>query len=81
THLPDGGTPLPMLDLLARFQREFGPGTRFTSVPGDTSPGLTVLADDHATLIVNHRPTARTVRVAGARVRLEAYEVRWLERG
>lgn len=81
THLPDGGTPLPMLDLLARFQREFGPGTRFTSVPGDTSPGLTVLADDHATLIVNHRATARTVRVAGTRVRLEAYEVRWLERG
>ncbi|NUV38273.1 xylan 1,4-beta-xylosidase, partial [Streptomyces sp. KAI-27] len=77
---PDGGTPLPMLDLLARFQREFGPGTRFTAVPGDTS-GLTVLADDRAALVVNHRATARTVRVDGTRLRLEAYEVRWVERG
>ncbi|CAM5315097.1 Xylan 1,4-beta-xylosidase OS=Streptomyces rutgersensis OX=53451 GN=F0345_04715 PE=3 SV=1 [Streptomyces diastaticus subsp. diastaticus] len=80
THLPDGGTPLPMLDLFTRFQREFGPGTRFASVPGDTASGLSVLADDRAVLAVNHRATARTVRIDGARVRLEAYEVRWLGR-
>ncbi|RII18854.1 hypothetical protein DSC45_09550 [Streptomyces sp. YIM 130001] len=82
TDLADGGTPLPMLDLLTRFQREFPPGTRYepagiaTADRGD----VRVLADAETALVVNVRKHPVTARIHGKSVDLPAYGVQWLRR-
>ncbi|RFU87280.1 xylan 1,4-beta-xylosidase [Streptomyces triticagri] len=82
TDLADGGTPLPMLQLLTRFQREFPPGTRYEdiAVADDDRPDVRVLADDEAALVVNVRGRPIAAKVDGRSLDLPAYGVKWLRR-
>ncbi|WP_423509500.1 MULTISPECIES: xylan 1,4-beta-xylosidase [Streptomyces] len=78
----DGGSALPMMDLLSRFSREFPPGSRFTEVEvaaGDR-PYVRVLADEDAVLVVNIRNRPIAAEVDGRSFDLGAYGVRWLKR-
>ncbi|MER0478951.1 xylan 1,4-beta-xylosidase [Streptomyces sp. Edi2] len=75
----DGGTELPMMDLLSRFSRAFPPGER----PQDLDTGGTTvrgLADDRTALLVNTRDRRAVARVDGKDVTLAGYEVRWIGR-
>ncbi|MEV6173611.1 xylan 1,4-beta-xylosidase [Streptomyces sp. NPDC051954] len=78
----DGGTKLPMYDLVSRFDTEFPPGTRYetVSVAQKDVPDVRVLADDKAVLMVNTQDRAITATIDGNRVALQAYEVKWLDR-
>ncbi|WSA97434.1 xylan 1,4-beta-xylosidase [Streptomyces sp. NBC_01795] len=82
TQLADGGGELPMMRLLARFQKEFPPGTRWKKVRvrGADAAAVRTLGDDERALAVNTRPGPVSVRVAGDTVKLKPYEVRWLAR-
>ncbi|MFJ9665092.1 xylan 1,4-beta-xylosidase [Streptomyces sp. NPDC101219] len=84
TELTDGtgGEPLPMLDLVRRFQAEFPPGTTFVPVGVRPADGrrVRVLADREAALVVNTGDRAVRVRVDGRTLDLESHEVRWLAR-
>ncbi|RNG22561.1 xylan 1,4-beta-xylosidase [Streptomyces botrytidirepellens] len=82
TELDDGGSALPMMELLSRFGREFPPGTRFRSVDiaADDRPNVQVLADDDATLVVNTLARPIKAKVDGRSFAMDAYEVRWLKR-
>ncbi|MGI5467908.1 GH39 family glycosyl hydrolase [Streptomyces sp. CA-132043] len=83
TELDDGGAELPMMKLLARFGREFPPGTEFRSVAvaPDDRPNVRVLADDAAVLVVNTLGRPIQAKVDGRTFDLPAYGLRWLERG
>ncbi|MGV9454266.1 GH39 family glycosyl hydrolase [Streptomyces sp. NPDC003635] len=74
-----GGQRLPMYDLLARFAAEFPPGTEYRTVVS-SSPRIKVLATDETVLVVNTLDRSATATVDGERLKLQAYEVRWLER-
>lgn len=79
----DGGGETPMAKLLDRFGAEFPPGTRFREPRGAERggrPRVRVLADDRVTLAVNTLDRPVTTRLDGREVRLDAYEVRWIER-
>ncbi|RKN60009.1 xylan 1,4-beta-xylosidase [Streptomyces klenkii] len=80
THLRDGGQGLPMSRLLSRFAHEFPPGTAFRDVDATAGPGarIQVLADDAAVLVVNTEHHQVAARVAGQKLSLAPYEVRWL---
>ncbi|MEU2868247.1 xylan 1,4-beta-xylosidase [Streptomyces olivoreticuli] len=80
TELADGGTALPMLDLLARFAKSFPPGTRFHSVDvtGADAGTVRVLASDAAILVVNTQNRPLTATVDGHTLDLGPYDVRWL---
>ncbi|MBA0050585.1 xylan 1,4-beta-xylosidase [Streptomyces sp. AJS327] len=82
THLPDGGGGTPLMALLARFQREFPPGTEYRSLEpeGPDAGKVRALADRSAVLVVNTAPRRATVRVAGERLSLRGHQVRWLRR-
>ncbi|GAA3369481.1 hypothetical protein GCM10020367_12350 [Streptomyces sannanensis] len=82
TQLGDGGSGLPMLDLVKRFGKEFPPGTRYETVDiaQDDVPNVRVLADDKAVLVVNTLNRAIQARVDGKTFDMPAYGVRWLER-
>jgi hypothetical protein len=79
TDTADGGAKLPMYDLLARFGKEFRPGTAHTSVSVD-KPDVRVLATDQVILAVNTLDRQTSTKIDGKKVELQAYEVRWLER-
>ncbi|MFJ9965540.1 GH39 family glycosyl hydrolase [Streptomyces avermitilis] len=78
----DGGTKLPMYDLVSRFGKEFPPGTTYETVPvaRDDVPNVRVLADDKAVLVVNTLDRAISAKVDGKRFELPAYGVKWLRR-
>ncbi|MEU1118607.1 MULTISPECIES: xylan 1,4-beta-xylosidase [unclassified Streptomyces] len=82
TRRPDGGAALPMLRLVERFGKEFGPGTRYETAPVDAGArdDVRVLADDDAVLVVNTRDRHVDAKVDGHRVGLPGYGVQWLER-
>ncbi|MFF4737193.1 xylan 1,4-beta-xylosidase [Streptomyces sp. NPDC001262] len=79
TQLHDGGGGLPMARLLARFAREFPPGTAFRPVPATAAFGarIEVLADEAAVLVVNTERRPVAARVDGRMLALSPYEVRW----
>lgn len=79
TERDDGGTGLPMMDLLSHFSRAFLPGDR----PQDLDTGGTTvrgLADDRTALLVNTRDRRAVARVDGKDVTLDGYQVRWIDR-
>lgn len=82
TQARDGGRELPMTRLLARFAREFPPGTSFTGVDvtGDDRPKLRVLGDEDAVLVVNTLPRPVEAGVEGRAVTMDGYGIRWLKR-
>lgn len=82
TELADGGGPLPMMDLLGRFAREFPPGTRFRTVDiaADDRPNVVVLADDDALLVVNTLKRPIQAKIDGRSFDMDGYEVRWFKR-
>ncbi|MFE2042790.1 xylan 1,4-beta-xylosidase [Streptomyces sp. NPDC059477] len=79
TDTADGGRALPMYDLLSRFAAAFPPGTRQEDVPVST-PDVRTLASADTVLVVNTQDRRLTAEIAGERVDLTAYEVRWLDR-
>ncbi|UXY26644.1 GH39 family glycosyl hydrolase [Streptomyces sp. HUAS TT20] len=78
----DGGKQLPMYDLVSRFGKAFGPGTRYetVSVAKDDVPNVRVLASDKAVLVVNTLDRTISAQVDGKRFDMQAYEVKWLAR-
>ncbi|MFD3516547.1 xylan 1,4-beta-xylosidase [Streptomyces sp. NPDC058657] len=83
TELDGGGVQLPMMKLIARFAREFPPGTRYDDrvavAPGDAAR-VRVLASERTVLVVNTLDRALRTEVDGQDLDLNAYEVRWLTR-
>jgi hypothetical protein len=77
-----GGKKLPMFDLIARFNQEFGPGTTYdtVSVAADDVPNVRVLATDKAVLVVNTLNRSISAKVDGKQFEMQAYEVKWLTR-
>ncbi|MDJ0464570.1 xylan 1,4-beta-xylosidase [Streptomyces sp. H27-C3] len=82
TQLADGGSELPMLTLLARFAKEFPPGTRYEAVQVAAAdvPNVRVLADGDAALVVNILDRPIQAKVDGKPFDMAGYEVRWLKR-
>ncbi len=82
TDRSSGGGPLPMYDLVSRFNEEFGPGTTFrkVSVAADDRPNVRVLGDDKAVLVVNTLNRSISAKVDGKRFEMQGYEVKWLKR-
>jgi hypothetical protein len=77
-----GGKKLPMYDLVARFSREFPPGTAYesVSVAADDVPNVRVLATDKAVLVVNILDRPISAKVDGKRFDMRAHEAKWLSR-
>jgi hypothetical protein len=76
TRVDGGGRPLPFLtDVLQPFARWFPPGTQLRTVP--TPPGLRILAQDRAMVVVNTTDERVTATVDGQQVALGPYEIRW----
>ncbi|MBT2508257.1 xylan 1,4-beta-xylosidase [Streptomyces sp. ISL-98] len=83
TELDDGGGQLPMMKLLARFAKEFPPGTRYDAsvrVAPDDVPNVRVLADDRTVLVVNTLDRPIKAKIDGKSFDMKSYEVRWLAR-
>ncbi|RLU92092.1 xylan 1,4-beta-xylosidase [Streptomyces griseocarneus] len=80
TELKNGGTALPMLDLLSRFRKAFPPGAQFhdVSVTGADPGVLRVLASGASVLVVNTQNRAFTATVDGHVLNLGPYDVQWL---
>ncbi|MBD0838078.1 GH39 family glycosyl hydrolase [Streptomyces sp. TRM68416] len=78
TDSADGGRKLPMFDLVSRFNATFPPGTAHR--PVTASADVRVLATDKTALVVNTRDRQISTKIDGRTVKLQAYEVRWLER-
>jgi hypothetical protein len=74
----DGGQELPMYDLVSRFSKEFEPGTEYETVTA--SAEVRVLASAKTALVVNTRDRQVDAKVDGKTVKLQAYEVKWLNR-
>ncbi|MFF3348725.1 xylan 1,4-beta-xylosidase [Streptomyces sp. NPDC002779] len=74
----DGGRTLPLYGLLVRFAEEFPPGTEYRTLSG--SPQIKILATYRTALVVNTLDRSTTATVDGRRLKLQAYEVRWLDR-
>jgi hypothetical protein len=76
TRAEDGGQPLPFLtEVLQPFARWFPPGTQLRSTPAP--PGLRVLAQDRAMVVVNTTDEGVAATVDGHRIALAPYETRW----
>ncbi|MET7534930.1 xylan 1,4-beta-xylosidase [Streptomyces sp. NPDC005507] len=82
TQSGDGGTKMPMYDLISRFHKAFPPGTAYETVPvaADDVPNVRVLADDRTVVVVNTLNRKISAKVDGKRFEMGAYEVKWLER-
>ncbi|MEU3878075.1 MULTISPECIES: xylan 1,4-beta-xylosidase [Streptomyces] len=80
TQLADGGSGLPMLDLLTRFARAFPPGAplRTPDVAEQDRARVRALAAGSTVLVVNTQNTPVTAHVDGRPLDLRPYEVRWL---
>ncbi|MGW7005732.1 xylan 1,4-beta-xylosidase [Streptomyces sp. NPDC054933] len=72
-----GGTPLPMMDLLRRFAAAFPPGTSFRTVTVD-NPKVRVLASGRTLIAVNTTDQQLTAHIDGATVNLSPYAVSWI---
>ncbi|MBT2386153.1 xylan 1,4-beta-xylosidase [Streptomyces sp. ISL-11] len=80
TERKDGGSGLPMLDLLSRFAKYFPPRVVLRT-PELTGPGreqVHALATDDTAVVVNTQDRALAVTVDGRDLDLGPYEVRWL---
>ncbi|MEU0413643.1 xylan 1,4-beta-xylosidase [Streptomyces griseorubiginosus] len=77
-----GGRKLPMFDLVSRFGKAFGPGSRYedVSVAADDVPNVRVLATDRTVLVVNTLNRKISADIDGKRFDMQAYEVKWLTR-
>jgi hypothetical protein len=76
TRAEDGGRPLPFLtEVLQPFARWFPSGTDLRPVPAP--PGLRVLAQDRAMVVVNTTEERVTATVDGQQMALRPYETRW----
>jgi hypothetical protein len=76
TRSEDGGRPLPFLTaVLQPFARWFPPGVRLRPVAAP--PGVRVLAQDRAMVVVNTTDRPLGATVDGQRMRLDPYETRW----
>lgn len=82
TDRSSGGGPLPMYDLVSRFNEEFGPGTTFrrVDVAADDLSNVRIAADDKTVLVVNTLNRAISAKIDGKRFEMQGYEVKWLER-
>ncbi|MEV1022678.1 xylan 1,4-beta-xylosidase [Streptomyces sp. NPDC050264] len=82
TDRDSGGGALPMYDLVATFNEEFGPGTTYrrVDIAADDKPNVRVLADDKAVLVVNTLNRAISAKIDGKRFQMQGYEVKWLRR-
>ncbi|SBT92881.1 Glycosyl hydrolases family 39 [Streptomyces sp. DI166] len=78
TDRAEGGRELPLYGLLSRFAAAFPPGTEYRDLSAPDH--LRVLATDRTALVVNTLDRSTTATVDGKRVKLQAYEVRWLDR-
>ncbi|MCM1974200.1 xylan 1,4-beta-xylosidase, partial [Streptomyces sp. G1] len=78
TDRAEGGRELPLYGLLSRFSAAFPPGTEYRDLSAPDH--LRVLATDRTALVVNTLDRSTTATVDGKRVKLQAYEVRWLDR-
>jgi Glycosyl hydrolases family 39 len=74
----DGGQPLPFLSVLQNFVRWFPSGTELETVSTDSN--LRVLAQPRMLVVVNTQDSSVTTTIDEREVRLDPYEVRWLER-
>ncbi|MFE0043303.1 glycoside hydrolase family protein [Streptomyces albireticuli] len=81
TELKDGGTGLPMLELLSRFAKAFPPTTdlRTPELAGPGRSEVRALASEATALVVNTQDRPVTVTVDGRGVDLGPYEIRWLD--
>ncbi|REE98917.1 xylan 1,4-beta-xylosidase [Thermomonospora umbrina] len=79
TSVPDGGAPGRMLGVLQEFARWFPAGTRMIDVR-PSSAKVRVLAQPRMTVAVNVSDDLLETYVGDRRVRLDPYEVRWMDR-
>jgi hypothetical protein len=72
-----GGQPLTLLtDVLQKFARWFPPGTQLEQVAAP--PGVQVLAQPHAALVVNTRDAPVIATIRNQVLDLAPYEIRWI---
>ncbi|MGD0124380.1 MAG: hypothetical protein ABSF46_03400 [Terriglobia bacterium] len=78
TKTPDGGQPSPHYQVVKLFNTSFGPGTELFNATS-SSPDVEVLASRFKTLLINKRDAKVDVRLDGAPLTLNPYEVRLVE--
>jgi hypothetical protein len=78
TKNPDGGQPSPHYQVVKLFNTCFGPGTQLFKA-ASSSPDVEVLASRFKTLLINKRDAKVEVRLDGAPLTLNPYEVRLVE--
>jgi hypothetical protein len=74
-----GGQETTALAMLQRFSRWFPPGTPLVNVAASHGTVRVLAQKDHM-VVVNTRSKSTTVTVAGKRLRLDGYKVRWIDR-
>ena len=78
TKTPDGGQPSPHYQVVKLFNTYFGPGTPLFKT-SSSSPDVEVLASRTKTLLINKRDAKVEVRLDGAPLTLNPYEVRMVD--
>jgi hypothetical protein len=78
TRTAGGGAPSPHYEVVAIFNKNFGPGTQLYKATS-SSPDIEVLASAARTLLINKRPTSVTLRLDGQQVLMAPYEVRLMD--
>lgn len=78
TKSSEGGRPSPHYRVVKIFNTDFGPGTQLFKA-SSSSPDVEVLASRTKTLLINKRDAKVAVRLDGAPLTLEPYEVRLLQ--
>jgi len=75
----DTGRPTAVLDMLQKFARWFPVGTELVRVPAEPA-SVRVLAQRRHLVVVNTAAEPADATVDGRRLRLDGYEVRWVDR-
>jgi len=78
TRTPEGGQPSPHYQVVKLFNMYFGPGTPLFKA-SSSSPDIEVLASRTKTLLINKRDASVEVRLDGAPLTLNPYEVRLVD--
>jgi len=78
TKTPDGGQPSPHYQVVKLFNTYFGPGTPLFKT-SSSYPDVEVLASRTKTLLINKRDAKVEVRLDGAPLTLNPYEVRMVD--
>jgi glycosyl hydrolase family 39 (putative alpha-L-iduronidase) len=76
----DTGRPTAVLDMLQKFARWFPIGTELVRVSATPASSVRVLAQPERLVIVNTTAQPVDATVDGRRLRLDGYQVRWLDR-